>query len=152
MAGVVLLARETGRAGRAAAALGWAAAILLIVAPELVLDAGFQLSTLATAGILAWADRLDRRLRTVAGGRLPAWLAESLAVSLAAQAATLPVVLATFGRLAPISPVVNLMIVPLVAPAMAAALVALIAVTVLPSYFWSAVSPTIRRRSRHSIG
>ena len=34
----------------------------------------------------------------------------------------------------------------------AAALVALIAVTVLPSYFWSAVSPKFRRRSRHSIG
>jgi competence protein ComEC len=125
MAGVVLLARESGRAGRAAAALGWAAAILLIVEPSLVLDAGFQLSTLATAGILAWADRLDRRLRTVAGGRLPGWLAESLAVSLAAQAATLPVVLATFGRLAVIAPVINLAIVPLVAPAMAAAMVAL---------------------------
>jgi competence protein ComEC len=125
MAGVVLLARESGRAGRAAAALGWAAAILLIVEPSLVLDAGFQLSTLATAGILAWADRLDRRLRTVAGGRLPGWLAESLAVSLAAQAATLPVVLATFGRLAIIAPVINLAIVPLVAPAMAAAMVAL---------------------------
>jgi competence protein ComEC len=125
MAGVVLLARETGRAGRAASALGWAAAILLIVEPSLVLDAGFQLSTLATAGILAWADRLDRRLRTVAGGRLPGWLAESLAVSLSAQAATLPVVLATFGRLAIISPVINLAVVPLVAPAMAAAMVAL---------------------------
>jgi competence protein ComEC len=125
MAGVVLLSRESGRAGRAAAALGWAAAILLIVEPSLVLDAGFQLSTLATAGILAWADWLDRRLRTVAGGRLPGWLAESLAVSLAAQAATLPVVLATFGRLAVIAPVINLAIVPLVAPAMAAAMVAL---------------------------
>jgi competence protein ComEC len=126
MACVVLLARETGRAGRAAAALGWAAAILLVAEPSLVLDAGFQLSTLATAGILAWADRLDRWLRSVAGGRLPGWLAESLAVSLAAQAATLPVVLVTFGRLAVISPVINLAIVPLVAPAMAAALVALL--------------------------
>ena len=126
MAGVVLLARETGRAGRAAAALGWAAAILLIVEPSLIFDAGFQLSTLATAGILAWADRLDRRLRMVAGGRLPGWLAESLAVSLAAQAATLPVVIATFGRLAVIAPVLNLLVVPLVAPAMAAALVALL--------------------------
>jgi competence protein ComEC len=125
MAGVVLLARETGRAGRAAAALGWAAAILLIVEPSLVLDAGFQLSTLATAGILAWANRLHERLRGVGGGRLPGWLAESLAVSLAAQAATLPVVLLTFGRLAIISPVLNLAVVPLVAPAMAAAVVAL---------------------------
>jgi competence protein ComEC len=126
MAGVVLLARETGRAGRAAAALGWAAAILLIVSPELILDAGFQLSTLATAGILAWASPLDRRLRAVAGGRLPGWFAESLAVSLAAQAATLPIVVVTFGRLAIISPAINLAIVPLVAPAMAAALVALL--------------------------
>jgi competence protein ComEC len=126
MAGVVLLARETGRAGRAAAALGWAAAILLIVEPSLVLDAGFQLSTLATAGILAWADPLDRRLRATLGGRMPGWLAESLAVSLAAQAATLPIVLVAFGRLAIISPVINLAIVPFVAPAMAAALVGLL--------------------------
>ena len=126
MAGVVLLARETGRAGRAAAALGWAAAILLVIEPSLVLDPGFQLSSLATAGILAWADRIDRRLRRVAGGRLPGWLAESLGVSLAAQAATLPIVLATFGRLAIISPLINLAVVPLVAPAMAAALIALL--------------------------
>jgi len=125
MAGVVLLARETGRASRAAAALGWAAAILLFVDPGLASDAGFQLSTLATAGILAWADRLESRLRHVAGGRVPGWLAESLGVSLAAQAATLPVVIATFGRLSLIAPVSNLAIVPLVAPAMAAAVVAL---------------------------
>ena len=47
-------------------------------------------------------------------------------MSLAAQAATLPVVLVTFGRLAIISPVVNLAVVPLVAPAMAASAVALL--------------------------
>jgi competence protein ComEC len=126
MAGVVLFARESGRAGRASAALGWAAALLLLVEPGLILDAGFQLSTLATAGILAWADRLDRRLGSLFGGRLPRWLAESLGVSLAAQAATLPIVLLSFGRLALIAPVINLAIVPLVAPAMAVALVALL--------------------------
>ena len=56
----------------------------------------------------------------------PGWLAESLGVSLAAQAATLPIVLASFGRLAILSPVVNLAVVPLVAPAMAAGLVAML--------------------------
>jgi competence protein ComEC len=126
MAGVVLLARETGRAGRAAAALGWAAALLLIADPRLILDPGFQLSSLATAGILAWASPLQGRLQRVGGGRMPAWLAESLAVSLAAQAATLPVVLLVFGRLAIISPAINLLIVPLVAPAMAATLIAMV--------------------------
>jgi competence protein ComEC len=125
MAGVVLVARESGRAGRAAAALGWAAMLLLVVDPHLVTDAGFQLSTLATAGILAWATPLGARLSGAARGRLPGWLIECLAVSLAAQAATLPVVLVTFGRLAIVSPVVNLAIVPLVAPAMAASAIAL---------------------------
>ncbi|HEV7811060.1 MAG TPA: ComEC/Rec2 family competence protein, partial [Candidatus Limnocylindrales bacterium] len=125
MAGVVLVARESGRAGRATTALGWAVALLLLADPDLVLDAGFQLSTLATGGILAWATPWTERLRRVAGGGLPGWLAESLGVSLAAQAATLPIVLLTFGRLALVSPIVNLAIVPLVAPAMAAAMVAL---------------------------
>ena len=125
MAGVVLVARESGRAGRAAAALGWAALLLLLADPRLISDAGFQLSALATAGILAWATPFSAWLgaRT---GRLPRWLTECLAVSLVAQAATLPVVLLSFGRLAIVSPVVNLGVVPLVAPAMAACAVALL--------------------------
>jgi competence protein ComEC len=126
MAGVVLLARESGRSGRAAAALGWAAFLLLLAEPSLVSDAGFQLSTLATAGLVAWATPLTERLDRLTHGRLPRWLTENLGVSLAAQAATLPIILASFGRLSLVSPVVNLLVVPLVAPAMAAGLVALV--------------------------
>jgi competence protein ComEC len=125
MAGVVLLARESGRTGRAAAALGWAAALLLLADPALVHDAGFQLSSLATAGLIAWATPLTERLDRWTGGRLPRWLAESLGVSIAAQVATLPAVLGSFGRLALIAPGVNLLVVPLVAPAMAAGLLAM---------------------------
>jgi competence protein ComEC len=125
MAAVVILARESGRAGRAAAALGWAAVLLLLVDPALVSDAGFQLSALATAGILAWASPLTKRLASGLPGRTPGWLVECLGVSLAAQVATLPVVLLSFGRLAIISPALNLLVVPLVAPAMAASAIAL---------------------------
>ncbi len=125
MAGVVLLARETGRAGYAVAALGWAAALLLLADPGLVSDAGFQLSTVATAGLIAWATPVSERIERLGRGRLPGWLVESLGVSLAAQAATLPIVLASFGRLAVVAPVVNLLVVPLVAPAMAAGLLAM---------------------------
>ena len=127
MAGVVLFARETGRAGRAAGALAWAATLLLVTDPTLIGDAGFQLSSLATAGLIAWATSLTERLERWSEGRLPRWLCESLGVSLAAQAATLPIVLASFGRLALISPAVNLLVVPLVAPAMAAGVVAMLA-------------------------
>ena len=90
-------------------------------------DAGFRLSVMATAGLLAWANPLAARLRRVAGGRLPGWLAESLGISLAAQAATLPDVLATFGRLSLVSPVVNLAVVPLVPAAMLGGVVAMLA-------------------------
>ena len=125
MAGVVLLARESGRAGRAAAALGTAAVVLLLLDPALIGDAGFRLSVLATAGLLAWANPIGAWLGGLAGGRVPRWLAESLGISLAAQAATLPDVLATFGRLSLVSPVVNLAVVPLVPVAMVGGVLAL---------------------------
>lgn len=126
MAAVVLLARESGRAGAASMALGWAVTLLLLADPATVGDAGFQLSVLATAGLIAWATPITARLRDIQGGVVPGWLAESLGVSLAAEVATLPVVLAGFGRFAVLAPAVNLVVVPLVPPAMAAGTLALI--------------------------
>src|SRR5207237_208523 len=81
---------------------------LLLVDPAYVDDAGFRLSVLATAGLMAWGTGLTNRLAGTAPGRIRAWLAESLGVSLAAQAATLPVILLEFGRLSLVSPSVNL--------------------------------------------
>src|SRR4051794_19657364 len=127
MAAVVLLARESGRAGRAAAALAWAAVVILVIDPNLVRDAGFQLSSLATAGLVAWATPLSERIGKLGRGHLPGWFVENLGVSLAAQAATLPIVLGAFGRLSLVSPAVNLLVVPFIAPAMAAGAVALLA-------------------------
>lgn len=125
MAGVVMIARELGRPSRAAAAIGWAVVALLIADPRLVEDVGFQLSALATVGLIAWGTPFAARLAGNAPGRPRAWLAESLGVSLAAQLATLPIVVLSFGRLSLVSPVVNLGVVPLVAPAMGAGVIAL---------------------------
>jgi competence protein ComEC len=125
MAGVALLAREVGRPGTAAGALGWAVAALLMLDPGYIDDAGFRLSVLATAGILAWGSSLTARLSGPEPGRPRRWLAEILGVSLAAQAATTPVVLLDFGRLSLVAPLVNLIVVPLVPAAMAAGAVAL---------------------------
>jgi competence protein ComEC len=125
MAGVALLARETGRPGTAARALAWAVVLLLVVGPATVADAGFQLSAAATAGLLAWGTPLAARLRARLP-LLPGFIVEGLAVSLAAQAATLPIVLVSFGRLAPLSPILNLLVVPLVPLAMATGTLALV--------------------------
>jgi competence protein ComEC len=126
MAAVVLAARESGRAGRAPAALALAALIMLLVDPAMISDAGFRLSVMATAGLLAWGTPLGHRISHLWGGRVPRWLAESLGISLAAQAATLPDVLLTFGRLSIVAPGVNLLVVPLVPGAMAAGVVAML--------------------------
>ena len=144
MAGVVMLARELGRPSRAAAAIGWAGAGLLILDPGLIDDVGFQLSALATVGLIAWATPFTERLAGKAPGRPRAWLAESLGVSLAAQLATLPIVVLAFGRLSLVSPVVNLGVVPLVAPAMGAG--------VLATGRRSARDGRVTGRGRHGCG
>jgi competence protein ComEC len=126
MAATALLARESGRRGAAATALGLAAFAMLVVDPETITDAGYQLSVAATAGLLRWSTPVGELLRGVAP-RSPEWLRESLAVSLAAQVATLPLLLLAFGRLSLIAPLANLVVAPLVAPSMLFGLAALAA-------------------------
>jgi len=123
MAGVAMAAVESGRGSRVIVGLAWAVAIMVVVAPATVADVGFQLSAAATAGLVAWATPLTDWL-AVRFPRLPSVLCASLGVSLAAQAATLPIALLTFGRLALIAPAANLFAVPLVPPAMASGAVA----------------------------
>lgn len=133
MSAAALLAETGDRKGAGAVALSHAVVALLLFDPAIAYDAGFRLSALATAGLLAksasWSAAALR-----AGARLPAplqktWnlLAEDIAVSIAAQAATLGLVIALFGRVALWSIPLTLLIAPLIAPATAAALLALLA-------------------------
>jgi len=124
MATVAVAAVESGRGSRVSVGLAWAAAGMLLVEPSTVSDVGFQLSAAATAGLIAWATPISDWL-DVRAPRLPRPIRESLGVSLAAQVATLPLVLLVFGRLAVIAPAANLVAVPLVPPIMALGLVGL---------------------------
>ena len=126
MAGVATAAVESGRGSRVMVGLAWAAAMMIVAEPATIADAGFQLSAAATAGLVVWAGPLTDWLGARAP-RLPGSLRESLGVSLAAQAATLPIVLLTFGRLAIIAPAANLVAVPLVPPVMGAGAFAFVA-------------------------
>ena len=126
MATVVLMARESGRSGSAAAGLSLTVAGMLLIEPSTINDVGFQLSAVATAGLLVWGTRTKAWLEGRLPKRTPGWLMESLAVSTAAQAATLPIVLFHFGTLSLVAPLANLLIAPLVAPAMLMTAVALV--------------------------
>jgi competence protein ComEC len=123
MGGIVLLAREGGRPAGAAAALGIACAGLLLAEPRMIGDIGLQLSLAATAGLLALGGSSEAAVRRLTRGRAPRWFCETLGVSLAAQLATLPLILLHFGRLSLISPLANLLVAPVVPLAMLGAVV-----------------------------
>jgi competence protein ComEC len=95
--GLVALA-ALGSGSRAAGVrnLAVASLVLLLLDPFLSRSVGFTLSVLACAGIVWWA----RRWAMIINRWLPLVFAESIAVPLAAQLATTPVVAAISGRVA----------------------------------------------------
>ena len=117
MSSLVLAAPTVQHRSFAPMSLTWAAVAMVAVRPTILWDVGFQLSVLATAGILFLAPALQTRLH-----RLPGWLGEPLALTLAAQIAVLPVLMVTFGRVSLISPVPNVILAPLFAPIMVSGL------------------------------
>jgi competence protein ComEC len=93
--------------------LALAATVLLLVDPLLVRALGFRLSVAATAAIVVLAAPLAA---AVPG---PRWLAEPLAVTLAAQAGVAPFLVSTFGPLPLASVPANLLVVPAAGAVMA---------------------------------
>ena len=81
---------------------------MLIYKPVWILDLGFQLSFAAAAGLILLLPKLQQKLTAYIGDVL----GEGLAVSLAAQLAALPVLVANFYTVAPIALISNLLLVP----------------------------------------
>ena len=102
----------TGTRGRGLRHLCVAVVGLMIVDPWLGRSIGFALSTLATAGILVWAGGWADRLAWT-----PRVVAEGVAVPLAAQLATQPVVSAISGQISVVGLLANALAGPLVGPA-----------------------------------
>ncbi|HJP70935.1 MAG TPA: ComEC/Rec2 family competence protein, partial [Candidatus Limnocylindria bacterium] len=113
MAAAMLVARLGGSRAHASSALAMAALVMLLAAPPVLWDVGFQLSLLATAGLVWFGASVERRL-----ARWPGWLREPVALTLAAQLTTLPVILVNFERLSLVAPIANVLVVPFVPVAM----------------------------------
>jgi competence protein ComEC len=110
MGGAVLLSLLIGRQLRALNSLLLAAVLLLVVNPIWVWDVGFQLSFLATLGLVVSAAPLQKRLDW-----LPPTLAELVAVPLAATIWTMPIQLWHFKVLPLYALPANIITSPLVA-------------------------------------
>jgi len=112
MALVVLLAFGVRRKPSLPNLIMLSLAILLCITPRLFwYDIGFQLSFVATAGLVLFADWFMEKCAF-----LPKTLGirEALAGSLAATFATLPIILWHFGELSIIAPIANLIVLPII--------------------------------------
>jgi len=107
MGSLTLVAFYFGRPTEAKRLLYIAAGVMLLLDPAMIFDIGFQLSFLATFGLL-YLEPVFKKLP-----KQP-FLAEYLYPTLAASIATLPVILYQFGRVSYISPLVNMLVLPVV--------------------------------------
>lgn len=114
MALVASLGLALGRASVGVNALCLSVAALTALDPSIATAIGFQLSVAATAGLLGLQRPLAARLE-----RLPSVPREGIATTLAASLPTIPIVAAAFGRISLVSPLANLVAVPLFAPLLA---------------------------------
>ncbi len=91
------VARCLQREGSVMNALGFAAIVMLVVCPRWLFDVSFQLSFAAVWAILLLEYPLRRLMRVEKHGRVYAYAAGVVAVSLSAQLGTLPFVWYYFG-------------------------------------------------------
>ncbi|MDO8443772.1 MAG: ComEC/Rec2 family competence protein [Candidatus Azambacteria bacterium] len=112
MGGLLILAKREGRNYRLTNAIIFAGAAMLFFNPYLLrYDAGFQLSFLATFGLVYLVPYFEKWF-----SRLPNFLSfrDNLAATLSAQAMTLPIIFFSFGRVSLIAPLANVLILPFI--------------------------------------
>lgn len=114
MAALVLIARHIGRQYAVLRALCLTGVLMLFMNPYLlVFDPGFQLSFLATLGLILLTPPLEERLT-----RVPHSIRGYLASTLGTQLAVLPILIFSMGTVSLVSVLVNLLVLPVVPLAM----------------------------------
>lgn len=120
MGGMVVIARLFGRKAMAINSLIFAAFLMIVEKPSILVgDIGFQLSVAATVGIVL-INPIFIRVgdRGLVLKKIPESLKEALFSTLSASAMTLPIILYYFGNLSLVSPISNLIILPIIPVAM----------------------------------
>ncbi len=137
-----LVALVTSRKVKPLGSLLVAATLLLIFNPLWIWDLGFQLSFLATLGLLVTVPPLSNRLDW-----LPPSIAFLITIPLAASLWTLPLQLYVFGIVAPYSIAANIISAPLIAVISIGGVISAVAALILPvagsAIAWLLYYPTL---------
>ena len=121
---VALLATFSNSRKSPVPALSVAVIFLVAIDPWLALSYGFALSVAATAGLVLWVGRIQDFLERKFSKRIPLWLIQILAVTVAAQLAVFPLIVALGSPISLSSIPANMFAVPLAAPTMVLGLLA----------------------------
>jgi len=131
MASVMLASFSIEHESDALNSLAIAALMILLMDPNNLFDASFQLSFAAVAAIIILYGPMEKRLSFC-----PKWLASALCVSTAAWIGITPFQIWHFGTVAPIALIANLFIVPLLDLTVAIGLTLALAGLCLPPLAW----------------
>ncbi|WP_415479859.1 ComEC/Rec2 family competence protein [Bifidobacterium sp.] len=134
-AGIGSLTMLVGRRGQSVHQLCVVIAFALIVHPPLARSYGFALSCAAVLGIGLWSGRLTAWLRSV----MPLGMAEAIAVTVSAQALTLPIQVLLQPEITVLSIPANLVVAPFTAVATICGLLALLVSWCAPQLGWPLV-------------
>ena len=107
MAILAFSAQLSGREAYSLSILFFSALFMLVFSPLLLFDIGFQLSFMATLGILVIYPLLKAKKLF----SCPI-LGDGLGVTIAAQITTLPILLVSFGQISWLSPFINMLVIP----------------------------------------
>ena len=135
MGSLFILAIYFGRRSTAYVSLCASALFMTVLNPLTLWDIGFQLSFMATLGLILFTPTIEGQFeRLLARGltrermrRVMGILNDALIVTLAAQVTTLPVIVYYFGRISLISLVTNFFILPAQPPIMTGGMATLVA-------------------------
>lgn len=103
-----------GRKNAITNALFVAALIMILLNPFALFDVGFQLSFMATYGLVSLAEPLKMLLFGKFQGDTVKTFTSAFSETLSAQIFTLPILLFSFGRLSLVAPLTNVLILPFV--------------------------------------
>lgn len=121
---VALLATYSDSRKSPVPALSVAVIFLVVIDPWLALSYGFALSVAATAGLVLWVSRIQNFLDRKFPRRIPLWLIQIMAVTIAAQLAVFPLIVALGSPISLSSIPANMFAVPIAAPTMVLGLLA----------------------------
>lgn len=117
MAGLSFLAELTGRRTWSGWVLMIASALMILISPAYLTSLSFQLSFLATAGVVFLTKPFQNQLEFLP---LPKLVKAAVATTLAAQAMVTPRLISVFGQLSLVSPLSNALVLALIEPLMVA--------------------------------